>query len=288
MTHPHLPVLAGLAFSALALNAHATSITAYAGTSLISPPALSLDFSPIALSTVTLATPTSIGASEGATLTYTTAPAPQVAVTKYTGLTFVSQLKSATFDADTKRLLTEQLSGAITISKAGPSVVGTGGSLTISNLLIDFSTRIVTATMTGANGVGTREGVRLFDFDNIGDVYVTNGLRYVPELSPAASSYPYPNPYQDRLLELTPFLDMSQVPVSIPTLRLTTEGGDIWVKAMGYNLLGSLAINSLEDKSFGSISSPAVPEISTWSMMGLGLLGMQAAHRRLSEAVEQT
>lgn len=280
MKKTYLPVLAGLAASAFAFNSHATVITAYAGTGLIEPTTVSWNFSHNATAMITVTAPTSITAVGGATAAISSVTDPLTGKVKYSGISFAAPLLSASFDtANNNRLLTEQLGGGLTITSV-KSAAGTGGSLTISNLALDFTKMAVTATLTGANGVGSHEGVNLFYFDNLGDVTVNSGLRYVPEVAPAAPISPYYGYPQDNQSVLVPFLNMNQVPVSIPAMYMSAEGLGLWSAALGYSNLGSSGLKSVG--SFGMINAGAVPEAGTFAMMGLGLVGLLAVRRRNS------
>lgn len=280
MKTTYLPILAGVAASAFALNAQATIITAYAGTGLTEPTTVSWDFSKNAASLLTLTAPTSITAVGGATAAISSSVDPRTGRVNYSGLSFAAPLLSATFDtASNNKLLTEQLGGGLTIT-SGRSDAGTGGSLTISNLTLDFTKMAVTATLTGANGVGSHEGINLFYFDNLGDVNVNSGLQYVPEVAPSAPISPYYGYPQDSQSVLVPFLNMNQVPVSIPSMYMSAEGLGLWSASLGYSNLGSSAVKSV--LSFGTINSPAVPEASTWTMTSLGLISLLAVARRKS------
>jgi hypothetical protein len=276
MNNNYLPSLAGLAVCAFTFNAHAMIITASDSPGL-APVTASLDFSANAVGLFNLSAPSSITTAGGAALASTSKTNPLTGVTSYDSLSLSAPLVSVSYDtAYNNRLLTEQLAGAVTITNSGRNDAGTGGSLTISNLSIDFEMLSVTATLTGANGVGTHEGVRLFYFDNMGEVSVSPGLQYIPPVQPTPTGYPYANPY--NMPSPTPVLNMNLVPETIPSLRLTADGAQLWGSSMGYNSLGSTALRSV--LNFGSINIPAVPEAGTWSTLSLGLIGIVAASRR--------
>lgn len=286
---------AGLALSATMLSAYADIITANynplpSQVRLSDPVTASLQFSDAATGVINATKTDAITSADGASVIYTTKTNAVTQVESYRTIAVNMPLTSVSYDTSRgNALLNEQFGGSFTISNAAKTAATNGGgSLTISNLNIDFLMLTVTASITGANGVGQQDGVTLFTFDSPRDANVTAGLKALP---PVLTPYPSPTPsnpdnpyytpypsypvdpyYQNRPPMLTTSLDMSLVPVSIPALTFTLQGRAIWAQSLGYNNMGNLALQTV--LSAGSFTSPAVPEAATLNMMGMGLVGM--------------
>lgn len=278
----------GLVMSIAMSSAHADIVTAndsptLSQVRLSSPVTAALTLSNEAIGLINTTKTDPITQADGASITYTTKTNAVTQKVAYTAVTISTPLTSVTYDTNRgNALLSEQFGGSFTVSNTTRNIATRGdGSLTISNLTLDFLTLSVTASVNGANGVGQRDKVTLFTFESPRDVSVTAGLVAIPPvLTPipgVADPYaPYPSYptgyYAPRPPVFTSSLDMSLVPVSIPALNFTQEGQDIWNQSLGYTDAGTLTLKSVA--SFGSISSPAVPETGTLSMLGLGLIGM--------------
>lgn len=160
--------------------------------------------------------------------------------------------------------------GGITIQTHALPSVSSGGTLSITDLSLDFGTKVISGTVIGANGVGTLSRQALWTVDNI-----SSSVRGCPGIgmcdSPTGLNY-------EELLSIT-----------ASGLHLTTAGAQTFVTSLGLASLGQQALSNVLD--FGSLTTTSytyasselhiVPEPSTWAMMGLGLLGLCAlSHRK--------
>lgn len=138
--------------------------------------------------------------------------------------------------------------GGMTMTAPVVKSVSSGGSLTVTDLSADLSTKTIFATIIGGNGVGTLTHFALWKYDSLSGSTEVNG----------------PDTYKN----------------TISGLSLTSNGFTVFSRSLGLLSLGKAALNGITD--YGTISSTivAVPEPSTYALMGLGLLGMAATKRR--------
>jgi hypothetical protein len=263
-----LRVVGALALSMAAAAAHAEPIIAYVGSNVVSlipgaTGALTLTGSGLDLLNVTSAQV--VPGSEGVTVTTSlkAGSSNQIGMARVEGLA----LTSVMFESSDGLILQEQFSGAFKFTTPVGFLSDTGGSLTISDLRIDFTTGTVLANVWGDNGVGSQPNVALWA--SPGSILGPSVLgNFVPTLQDG------PQPQAGPLA----YLYMNNIVATAPNLAFTAQGAAIWATSMGYTTDGRAALGGL--KNLAALSTPAVPEPGTMSMMALGLIVVGLTGRR--------
>lgn len=161
-------------------------------------------------------------------------------------------MSSVTVDSGTGALARYDSVGGTTITVPALKSVTSGGSLTLTDLSVDFKQKQVNATIIGANGVGTLTNFHLLDIQSITLVGAGQGC-------PAFGDCAYPR-------------------FTASGLILTAEGYNKISQSLGLQQLGRAAIWDPID--FGVLTTVAIPEPSTYTLMGVGLLGVWGAAKR--------
>lgn len=190
----------------------------------------------------------------------------------YAQMSMVAPAVSVDMDTDTMGVYATHSSGGVTFTAPIVRKLSTGGSLTITDLSLDFGTKIISGTVIGANGLGTVSNTPLWNVSNI-----SSSVRGCPDVG-LCDAIGHPN--YEYLLSAT-----------ATGLSLTEQGQATFVQALGFSSTAQyLVLASVED--FGSLTTQtymvatenlhAVPEPATWTLMGLGLVGLMGIRRRQS------
>jgi len=153
-----------------------------------------------------------------------------------------------------------------------------GGEITWQNMEVDLVNGYISAEVSGGNGLG-----------NIGRIQVLSIGQMAQKLTvtphyPFLCCGPAPSEYE-----------LGQFDFKLTGLILTDDGMATLAQGLGIDAstaVGEAALATLTGKSVGTMvlteryvapagtSIPAVPEPSTWILMGLGLLGVAGMTRR--------
>lgn len=176
----------------------------------------------------------------------------------YNSVTAAAPITSLTGSFDGTTVSVGQVStagGALQTSYAD-DFTNTGGSLAITNLRVDLGAKIVYADLEGGNGVGLKQNIALWNIANIS----------------GPTSFAAQEGTITSVNELT-------------GLSITSEAFGYFTQSLGIIEGGLGVLASISD--YGSISSTitvtatqAVPEPSTYALMGVGLIGMSLVARR--------
>lgn len=183
----------------------------------------------------------------------------------YTQVSAAAPITALTIDSSSYAVLGAATTGGATQTAPVLKSVSSGGSLTVTDLNVDLANKKVYATIIGGNGVGTINNFALWNYSSIvGETKFTHAGDYVNDIS---------------------------------GLTLTSDGFTKFSQSLGLLSLGKAAMQGITD--YGTIHStihtvinpqdlvdpvPAIPEPSTYALMGLGLAGVALAARRRKAA----
>ncbi|MFT3859203.1 MAG: hypothetical protein QM742_17445 [Aquabacterium sp.] len=150
--------------------------------------------------------------------------------------------------------------GRLPNGKRNPTT--TGGSLTLTNFTVSFDTRTVYADLTGANGVGTRSKMLLWNYSSITETPAFH-FSYCP-LSPQEPC------------------TVSMRPTTLSGLTTTWEAQELISTSLGLTNFGKTAWAGIDD--YGSLTISAVPEAGAGWLSVAGLLVLAGLKRRAKAA----
>ena len=152
-----------------------------------------------------------------------------------------------------------------------PSITS-GGTLYVTDLGYDPATNQVTATLNGANGVGTYSGA-VFSIGHL-DYSTDGGATFTTIADPTTFAFGA-GTYELRASDLF-----------LASTSGTGNVRDYMIQALGINNLGVSVFDNINDPTsnstgFGTLTTTftvaAVPEPSVYAMLGLGLAGVAAS-----------
>lgn len=163
-------------------------------------------------------------------------------------------LQSLTFDDVTRKITSVQSIGGLTQTVAKANAASSGGFINIYNIRGDLTTKTLYADISGANGL-VSGNIAFFNYSTL------TGADSLPaNWDSVAATYT----------------------TTLSGLTLTAAGKAALVQGLGLRGIGLTTLNSLTD--FGTLTTTivttAVPEPSTYALMGLGFAAVGFVARR--------
>lgn len=184
----------------------------------------------------------------------------------YTSANSQAEVTSAQLDTETRSI--QSITDASNVTFVAPqSLLGKGGTLRISNLTVDYTTRQVFGDVSGSGLASPLAHLHLWSASTLTSSITGNGIGGGG----------------------VDFLPLTNYTVTLSGLTLTQAGLDLFAQNLNLYSLAKGALNVYNQESFGKLTTqltlaghPAtyaapVPEPSTWAPMALGLIGVGAA-----------
>ncbi len=171
----------------------------------------------------------------------------------YLGAEITAPLRSASIDTATDNVVGAGTTGGAILTATALKGISNGGQIIVSDLEADLTAKVIRAHVVGSNAAGT------YSFDQVIDLWsVTNIV--------GSTLIAGPGTYINELNGLT----------------ITAQGREVMINSLGLIKGGITALEGVTDygRVTSTIVATAVPEPSTYLMMGVGMLAVGVAVQR--------